>query len=116
MDDRAKAINLGADAYLPKPIDRRTLLDTLTTLQVRTVRPIKVLSIDDDEVARYLVRQCLPAPAFEVTEAAGGDEGLGRAVEARPDVILLDLMMPTVDGWQSCGGCGRPRLPATCRS
>ena len=98
--DRAKAIGLGADAYLSKPIDRRTLLDTLTTLQVCTVRPIKVLSIDDDEVARYLVRQCLPAPAFEVTEAANGAEGLGRAVEVRPDVILLDLMMPDVDGWQ----------------
>jgi signal transduction histidine kinase/DNA-binding response OmpR family regulator len=99
-DVRAKAIGLGADAYLSKPIDRRTLLDTLTTLQARTVRPIKVLSIDDDEVARYLVRQCLPAPAFEVTEAASGGEGLARVLEARPDVILLDLMMPDLNGWQ----------------
>ena len=58
-DERSKAMSLGADAYLSKPVDRRALLETLTRFQGRTVRPIKVLSIDDDEVARYLIRQCL---------------------------------------------------------
>ena len=51
---------------------RTSLLDTLTSLQKRTVRPVRVLSIDDEEVARYLVRQCLPAPAFEILEAEDG--------------------------------------------
>jgi signal transduction histidine kinase/DNA-binding response OmpR family regulator len=99
-DDQEKAISLGADAYLAKPIERRALLETLTRFQGRTVRPIKVLSIDDDEVARYLVRQCLPAPAFEVSEAATGVEGLTRAAAEHPDVVVLDLMMPGMDGWQ----------------
>jgi len=99
-DDASKAMSLGADAYLSKPVDRRALLETLTRFQGRTVRPIKVLSIDDDEVARYLVRQCLPAPAFDVIEAAGGDEGIKRATEDHPDVVVLDLMMPGTDGWQ----------------
>jgi signal transduction histidine kinase/DNA-binding response OmpR family regulator len=99
-DDREKAIALGADAFLPKPIDRRVLLDTLTSLQARTIRPIRVLTIDDDEVARYLVKQCLPAPAFEVIEAANGAEGIAKAGQERPDVVLLDLMMPGIDGWQ----------------
>jgi signal transduction histidine kinase/CheY-like chemotaxis protein len=99
-DDAGKAMNLGADAYLSKPVDRRALLETLTRFQGRTVRPIKVLSIDDDEVARYLVRQCLPPPAFDVTEAVSGDEGLRRASAERPDVVVLDLMMPGTDGWQ----------------
>jgi CheY-like chemotaxis protein len=93
-------MSLGADAYLSKPVDRRALLETLTRFQGRTVRPIKVLSIDDDEVARYLVRQCLPPPAFDVIEAAGGDEGIKRATEDHPDVVVLDLMMPGTDGWQ----------------
>jgi CheY-like chemotaxis protein/anti-sigma regulatory factor (Ser/Thr protein kinase) len=98
--DRDKAIGLGADAYLPKPVERRSLIDTLTRLQGRTIRPIKVLTIDDDEVARYLVRQCLPAPAFDVIEATGGENGLVRARDEHPDVVLLDLMMPGMDGWQ----------------
>ena len=99
-DDQAKAMSLGADAYLSKPIERRALLETLTRFQGRTVRPIKVLSIDDDEVARYLVRQCLPAPAFDVLEAATGGEGLARVAAEHPDVVVLDLMMPGMDGWE----------------
>ena len=99
-DDRARAIGLGADAYLAKPIERRSLLETLTRLQGRTIRAIKVLTIDDDEVARYLLKQYLPAPAFEVIEAAGGDEGLARARDEHPDVVLLDLIMPDTNGWQ----------------
>ena len=72
----------------------------MTRFQGRTVRPIKVLSIDDDEVARYLVRQCLPAPAFDVIEAASGEDGIRRATGEHPDVVVLDLMMPGTDGWQ----------------
>jgi CheY-like chemotaxis protein len=99
-DDRDKAISLGADAYLPKPVERRALLETLTRFQGRTVRPIKVLAIDDDEVARYLIRQCLPPPAFDVSEATSGEDGLRCAADERPDVVVLDLMMPGTDGWQ----------------
>ena len=95
---RDKALALGADAFLAKPIDRRKLLDTLTSLQGRTVDAISVLSIDDEEIARYLVRQCLPPPAFEVEEAHDGAEGLERAVRLKPDVILLDLAMPGMTG------------------
>jgi signal transduction histidine kinase/CheY-like chemotaxis protein len=99
-DHQAKAIALGADVYLSKPVDRRSLLDALTSLQTRTVKPLRVLSIDDDEVARYLVRQYLPAPAFEILEAADGPAGIARAEAEQPDVILLDLMMPGMDGRQ----------------
>jgi CheY-like chemotaxis protein len=80
-------------------VERRSLIDTLTRLQGRTIRPIKVLAIDDDEVARYVVKQCLPAPAFDVIEATGGEDGLARARDEHPDVVLLDLMMPVMDGW-----------------
>jgi CheY-like chemotaxis protein len=60
--------------------------------------PLRVLAIDDEEVARYLLRECLPVPAFELTEAATAAEGLRRAREDRPDVILVDLVMPDLDG------------------
>jgi signal transduction histidine kinase/ActR/RegA family two-component response regulator len=65
-----------------------------------TRKATRVLTIDDEEVARYLVKQCLPPPVFQVLEAPGGREGLACAREARPDAILLDLVMPGMDGRQ----------------
>jgi signal transduction histidine kinase/CheY-like chemotaxis protein len=94
LPERGKGLALGADAYLPKPIDRRMLLDTLTGLHARRRPPVRVLTIDDEEVARYLIRQCLPVPAFEVIEAASTEEGLRRARAEKPEVILLDMVMP----------------------
>ena len=88
-----KGFALGADAYLVKPVDRRTVIETVTGLYARHAT-VKVLTIDDEEVSRYLVRQCLPMPAFEVTEASTAEEGVRRARSEHPDVIVLDLVMP----------------------
>ena len=96
--DREKAFALGADAYLVKPVDRRELVDTLVALQVRTQPPIRVLVVDDEDMSRFVLRQCLPTPAFDVMEATSGDEGLRRARLEHPDVVLLDLMMPGTPG------------------
>ncbi len=100
LPERERGLALGADAYLTKPVDRRTLLDTLTAARGRKAVHTRVLTIDDEDVSRYLVKQCLPTPAFEVLEAAGGVEGLASARAERPDVILLDLIMPGMDGRQ----------------
>jgi len=93
-----KGLALGADAYLVKPIERRALIETINNLQAGTRPAVRVLTIDDEPMARYLVRQCLPVPAFEVIEAATAEEGLQRARSDRPDVIVLDLIMPGLDG------------------
>jgi signal transduction histidine kinase/CheY-like chemotaxis protein len=97
LASQEKGLALGADAYLVKPIDRRALIDTINGLQARTRAAVRVLTIDDESTARYLVRQCL-GPAFEVTEAASAEEGLQMARSYRPDVIVLDLIMPGLDG------------------
>lgn len=92
-----KGFALGADSYFVKPIDRRTLIETIAGLHARR-STVRVLTIDDEEVARYLVRQCLPVPAFEVSEASNAEEGLRRARTEHPDVIVLDLVMPGIGG------------------
>jgi signal transduction histidine kinase/CheY-like chemotaxis protein len=98
VPDRDKALALGADAYLEKPVERNVLLDTLIEVQSRTVRTVRVLVIDDEEVARYLVRQCLPVPSFEVIEADSVESGLRQAHLEQPDVVLLDLVLADGDG------------------
>lgn len=59
----------------------------------------KVLIVDDEEVSRYLLRQSMALPAFQVIEAAGGEEGLRRARQELPRAILLDLRMPGMTGF-----------------
>jgi signal transduction histidine kinase/CheY-like chemotaxis protein len=96
--DKRKAINLGADEYLEKPLDPEQLV-ALLRRWTGDGPPTRVLVVDDEPVCRYLVRRLLPGSAFEITEAATGAEALAQLRERRPDVILLDLNMPEMDGF-----------------
>ena len=60
----------------------------------------KVLVVDDEAPIRLLCRVNLEAERVDVVEAADGESGLELARSERPDVILLDVMMPGLDGWQ----------------
>jgi two-component system phosphate regulon response regulator PhoB len=60
----------------------------------------RVLVIDDEETIRLLCRVNLTASGIEVLEAADGTAGLEMARNERPDLILLDVMMPGLDGWE----------------
>jgi signal transduction histidine kinase/CheY-like chemotaxis protein len=97
-EDR-KALHLGADAYLRKPIDRERLLEILDRLTGNRSMT-RVLLVDDEEVTRYLVRQLLPRGAFDVREAKTGSEGLAQLLDQPPDVLLLDLKMPEMTGFE----------------
>ena len=59
-----------------------------------------VLIVDDDERVREYVRVNLEAEGYVVREAASAEEGLAALGEQSPDLILLDVMMPQVDGWE----------------
>jgi signal transduction histidine kinase/ActR/RegA family two-component response regulator len=61
----------------------------------------RLLLIDDDEPARYLIKKLLAQSRWLVDEATGGEEGLRMAREARPDIILLDLKMPGLSGFET---------------
>jgi len=97
--DERKARSLGADEYLGKPIEPAMLVQVLGELTGRQ-SVTKVLAVDDEEVSRYLVRQLLPRGAFALSEASNGVDGLKRAQDEHPDVVLLDLKMPGMDGFE----------------
>lgn len=61
-----------------------------------------VLVVDDDIVLRRVVRAVLEADGFRVIEAKDGEEGLALAESARPSVVILDVMMPGLDGVEVC--------------
>jgi len=97
VDDERKGAALGADAYCVKPVDRHGLLHVLTRLtSPETIR--RILIVDDEEIARYVLRQHLTAPRHVLSEATSGSEAIRCAREEHPDVICLDLTMPEADG------------------
>jgi GAF domain-containing protein/DNA-binding response OmpR family regulator len=100
VDKKALGFRLGAAAYLLKPLDPALVLETLHRVIGETARPHKhVLVVDDDPHIAEMLHQTLPESDFRLDSAEDGEAGL-RAVEAhRPDVILLDLMMPKLDGF-----------------
>ncbi len=63
----------------------------------------KILIVDDDENLRMVLRDKLSIEGFEVLEAENGKEGLKKAFEIQPDIVLLDIMMPVMDGWEMLG-------------
>jgi DNA-binding response OmpR family regulator len=62
----------------------------------------KVLVVDDDAVLRRVVRAVLEADGFHVVEAQDGEQGLALAAIERPSVVILDVMMPGLDGVEVC--------------
>jgi CheY-like chemotaxis protein len=98
VDERRRGVALGAAGYLTKPIDR----DRLHRLVGRfrsTARPTRVLLVEDDQIQRERIRSSLDGQQWVVQEAANGREALACLHRSKPDVILLDLMMPEMDGF-----------------
>lgn len=63
---------------------------------------VRILVVDDDRLIRQMVRDFLEIATFAVAEAVDGPDGLARAAAIQPDLILLDLMMPGMDGYEVC--------------
>jgi signal transduction histidine kinase/CheY-like chemotaxis protein len=95
LDDRNLGYALGAADYLTKPIDRERLVAVLG----RYRRDLPVLVVDDDPNFRDLARRTLEREGYTVVEAENGRAALDRLRNAAPGVVLLDLMMPEMDGF-----------------
>ena len=96
--EKEMASTLGAVEHLTKPVDR----DTLRRLAAQYAAPDgggHALVVDDDESIRSLFRRALDDAGWTVAEAGNGAEALEKVRESRPNIVLLDLMMPVMDGF-----------------
>jgi CheY-like chemotaxis protein len=98
MDEKNRGFSLGAADYLIKPVERDKLATVLRSICGSVVG--RVLLVDDDEMLRRTVRLVLEQSGWDVTEAENGRVALARLADARPDAIILDLMMPEMDGFE----------------
>ena len=98
LDDRSKGYSLGATDYLVKPVDREALRGIVSSYYAAEEH-CSVLLVDDDLAVRETVSSALCATGWEVTEAENGRVALDRMATFQPTLILLDLMMPVMDGF-----------------
>jgi CheY-like chemotaxis protein len=96
------ALSRGAAAVLHKPISRAQLKASLASLGLHPAQghTRTVLVVDDDPKAVEVIAAFLPSPGYSITRAYGGSEAIQLAQRLRPDLILLDLMMPDVNGFE----------------
>jgi signal transduction histidine kinase/CheY-like chemotaxis protein len=98
IDDHEAGFALGAIDCLTKPVDRSRLLASVGRFRDRS-EPGSVLVVDDDESTRLLLARTLQKDGWDVATAEHGAAALEQIDRAVPDVVLLDLMMPVMDGF-----------------
>jgi CheY-like chemotaxis protein len=96
VDNKDLGYRLGAFDYLLKPFDREAILAALGRIPPHQGR---LLVVDDDPQVIDLVRQLLEGEPYEIVAVTDGQEALAAIAEKRPGVILLDLLMPHMDGF-----------------
>ena len=102
LDERNVGFGLGAVDYFVKPVQKDALLESLrkvTGVRLKLTQSAKILVIDDDRSVIDLMQVILEAEGCTVLKATDGREGLRIAQEDRPDLIILDLVMPEISGF-----------------
>jgi signal transduction histidine kinase/DNA-binding response OmpR family regulator/ligand-binding sensor domain-containing protein len=102
IDNRELGLAFGADDYFVKPVDWTRLMRRLREITVRTAAPKRprLLLIDDDVSVHDMLEAELTKQGYRIEKAFSGAEGLQRAEASMPDVIILDLAMPGVSGFE----------------
>ena len=99
VEDRTRGYALGAVDYLTKPVDLKVLRTTISRYKdSQTVS--RALLVEDDADTRAMMARTLSKEGWDVSEAGNGQEALDLLAELHPQLILLDLMMPVVDGFE----------------
>jgi len=99
VDDKNLGYTLGASDYMIKPVDRNRLTEILAKFR-NVPSPRSALVVDDEEFARKILAQILEKEGWNVIQAENGLIALEQIAKRRPDLILLDLMMPKMNGYQ----------------
>lgn len=99
IDNKEFGLSLGAVDYMVKPVSRQMLLESLRSATQIHSNTRKILVIDDNPNDVALVEEILRTEGFEVIKAYGGVEGLKKARAENPDLIMLDMLMPDLDGF-----------------
>jgi CheY-like chemotaxis protein len=100
VDDKPMGFALGVAEYLTKPIDRPRLAAVLGKYVHAGTDARSVLIVEDDAAARRMLRQELKTGGWQVREAANGRLALDQVAAHQPELVLLDLMMPEMDGFE----------------
>src|SRR5947209_12518515 len=98
VDDKNSGYALGASDYLTKPIDWGRLTTVLN--RYRPAAGARILVVEDDPATRGTLRSLLEKNGWTVDDADNGRAALERCAEHPPGLILLDLMMPGMDGFE----------------
>jgi len=103
VDERDLGVALGADDYFVKPVDRDRLLDRVRQLTTSGQSTTRLLLIDDDTSVHELLDHELTRLGYTLESAFNGESGFAAAKKNTPDVIILDLMMPGMSGFEVAG-------------
>jgi CheY-like chemotaxis protein len=100
LDDAEVGFSLGVVDYFVKPVEKNALVAALNNLKdALGIDMPKVLVVDDEPDAVELVASMIEPSGFEILCAYGGEEGINKSFSEHPDVLILDLMMPDVSGF-----------------
>jgi signal transduction histidine kinase/DNA-binding response OmpR family regulator len=103
VNQRSHGRALGAADYFVKPVNRDALIARLNHYAFTTkvkVREVKILIVDDDPTARELLAKILQPIGFTVFQAGSGEDGIELARHQAPDLVILDLVMPGMSGFE----------------
>ena len=98
LDESRKGFMLGASEFLTKPIDRARIIEVIRRLNHQAAR--RALVVEDDEDTRSLIVDWLQTEGWQVNTARNGLEGVHAYKQHTPGLIILDLMMPEMDGFE----------------
>lgn len=97
-DEQSAATGTGTDLFVSTPLDEH-ILPELRRIMNRQ-RPRKLLLVEDNDVSMYILRELLDRPWLSLLEARSGQEALDAIYREQPDAVILDLIMPGMDGFE----------------
>jgi DNA-binding response OmpR family regulator len=103
VNERAEGFRLGAENYLLKPVEGAVLVEAVEKALGRSEsrrRPPSILVVDDEPDVTSFLAEALSSHGYRAITASSGEEALGAIPREPPDLILLDLMMPGMSGWE----------------